>query len=620
MAKELVALRQQIGNLEASERERKRAEEEQTRLRRRLEALWEIASMVDADYKTLCDRVLAQILAMTQSYYARYGFINEDESMFTLYAWSAEALRDCKVRGRPLHRPVVNGGLWADAVRHRKTLVINDYQADHPGKKGVPEGHIPLTRVLMVPIFSHGCIAALATVANKPSDYTEEDARQVEAFATGVQVILERRRAEEQLCKVNRSLRTLSLCNQGLVRATEEQALLQEICRTIVGSGGYSLAWVGFAEQDEKKAVRPVAQAGYEGGYLDTVDITWADTERGRGPTGTAIRTGKPIIARNLLTDPNFVPWRAEALKRGYASSIALPLVAGEQAIGALNIYAGEPDAFAADEVGLFTEMADDLAYGIMTLRAKAESQRAQHALGERAKELTCLYAVSQLVAKTGGSMDDVLRGAVGLIPPGWQYPEVTCARITFHGQEFRTGNFASTKWKQSSDIKADGEKVGTVEVYYLERKPEIDEGPFLKEERSLIDGLARILGEMAEHKQADEERIQHANELEMALEQIKATQTQLMQSDRLATIGQLVSGVAHEVNNPLTAVMGYAQLLLRGDLDEDAKSRLEVIYHEARRAAAICRNLLSFARQHKPEKSYISANEAVESTLTLRA
>jgi PAS domain S-box-containing protein len=207
------------------------------------------------------------------------------------------------------------------------------------------------------------------------------------AFALhSIEVEAEREEAREALHKSNRALRTLSECNEFLVRATDESGLLHGICRILVDIGGYRLTWVGFAEQDEEKSVRPVAQVGHEEGYLDTLDITWADTEQGRGPTGTAIRTGKPVVARNILTDPDYAPWRAEATKRGYAASIALPLIANGQTLGALNIYTVESDAFDAEEVKLLGELAADLAYGIRALRSRAERERAEEALKE-AKE-----------------------------------------------------------------------------------------------------------------------------------------------------------------------------------------------------------------------------------------
>ena len=200
--------------------------------------------------------------------------------------------------------------------------------------------------------------------------------------------ITERKRVQMELQRANRALKVLSGCNEAMMRSSEEMKFLQELCEIIVEVGEYRLAWVGFAEQDEKKRVRPVAQAGFEDGYLETVDITWADTERGRGPTGTAIRTGEPSICQNILTDPKFIPWHVEASKRGYASSIALPLVTDDQIIGALNIYAVEPDAFDSEEVELLMELGQDLAYGITTLRTRAERKRAEEALRQAHDDL----------------------------------------------------------------------------------------------------------------------------------------------------------------------------------------------------------------------------------------
>jgi len=196
------------------------------------------------------------------------------------------------------------------------------------------------------------------------------------------------RRSEEALWKVNRALKMLSECNHALVRAANEEDLLHEICQIIVDKWGYRLAWVGIAITDEKKTVVPVAQAGYEEGYLESLNITWDDTEKGRGPTGTAIRTRKPSIAKDILNDPNFAPWRAEATKRGYASSIALPFITNGRALGTLNIYAEETNAFNEEEVELLAQLADDLSFGMISLRAREERKRAVEALQKTQDEL----------------------------------------------------------------------------------------------------------------------------------------------------------------------------------------------------------------------------------------
>ncbi|MBT4512880.1 MAG: PAS domain S-box protein [Chloroflexi bacterium] len=204
--------------------------------------------------------------------------------------------------------------------------------------------------------------------------------------------IEQRVRAEESLQKVNRAYKTLSECNQAVIHARDETALLEELCQIIKEKAEYSMVWIGFAQNDEEKTVRSVAQAGFEEGYLDMASIVWSDTERGRGPTGTAIRTGRPIINRDTLTNPDFAPWREEALRHGYASSAAFPLGTNGQVIGALSVYAAEPDAFNEEETNLLTELAGDVAYGITALRTRVERERAQEALRESERKYRMLF------------------------------------------------------------------------------------------------------------------------------------------------------------------------------------------------------------------------------------
>jgi PAS domain S-box-containing protein len=193
---------------------------------------------------------------------------------------------------------------------------------------------------------------------------------------------------QEELHKLNRTLRALSNSSQALMHATDEAEYLQEVCRIIVRDCGHSMVWIGFAEEDEAKTVRPVAYAGFEESYLKTLKITWADTERGRGPTGSAIRTSGVCVCRDMLTDPDFLPWREQAMRRGYASSIALPLLTDGNAFGALTIYSPKPDSFSEDELQLLTELANDLAYGITVIRLRQAQKQAEDALRQSRDEL----------------------------------------------------------------------------------------------------------------------------------------------------------------------------------------------------------------------------------------
>ncbi|MDD2853887.1 MAG: GAF domain-containing protein, partial [Desulfuromonadaceae bacterium] len=192
--------------------------------------------------------------------------------------------------------------------------------------------------------------------------------------------IKDRIRAEESQRCLNRELRAISNCNLTLMKAEDEQTLLGEICRIVCDEAGYRMAFVGYAENDEAKSVQPVAYGGLEDKYLEQPMLTWADTERGRGPAGTAIRNGSTDCSQDIATDPRMAPWRDNALQRGYRSLIALPLKdENAHVFGVFLIYSPEPDAFTPDEIRLLEELAGDLAFGIRILRnrnARRESER----------------------------------------------------------------------------------------------------------------------------------------------------------------------------------------------------------------------------------------------------
>ena len=209
----------------------------------------------------------------------------------------------------------------------------------------------------------------------------ERTAELAQANAALKAEVAERKRAETELRRVNKALRILSECNQILVRSPDEAHLLRSICQVAVDFGGYQMVWVGEAQHDEQRSVQPLAWAGCDEGYLEQMQITWADTERGCGPTGKAVRTGHAVVQRNLACSPEFAPWRAEALKRGWVISMAAPLVIDGRIYGAMSFYSADPGAFDEAEVRLLQELADDLAFGLSSLRLRGERQRALEAL-----------------------------------------------------------------------------------------------------------------------------------------------------------------------------------------------------------------------------------------------
>jgi signal transduction histidine kinase len=197
-----------------------------------------------------------------------------------------------------------------------------------------------------------------------------------------------RRNAEQELGRLNRILQTLYQCNHALVHATDENQLFQAVCQILVEVGGLRLAWVGQCENDADKTVRPVAKAGFGLDYVENARISWSEeTDRGRGPTGIALRTGKPYWVKDTRTDPCFAPWRSDVISHGFASCVTLPLIADGKRLGHLSLYAGEPNAFNEGTISQYTDLANNLAYGITTLRTR-EERREQAARLARANEL----------------------------------------------------------------------------------------------------------------------------------------------------------------------------------------------------------------------------------------
>ena len=224
-------------------------------------------------------------------------------------------------------------------------------------------------------------------------------------------------------------------------------------------------------------------------------------------------------------------------------------------------------------------------------------------ALRERVKELTCLYGIAQIAGRPGISLEEVLQGVVELLPSAWQYPEIASARITLGGTVHQTAGFREAGQKQSAEIVVGDRPRGAAEIVYAEQKPELDEGPFLKEERNLIDEVSRQIALIIERREAEEDRLK--------------LQNQLLHADRLATIGMLAAGVAHELNEPLGNILGFAQLVKKcPGIPASAEQDIGKIEAASLHAREIIQKLLVFAREKPPEKTQVNLNQVAEDGL----
>lgn len=199
--------------------------------------------------------------------------------------------------------------------------------------------------------------------------------------------------SRESLLRANRALQLLSAANQAVVRATDEEALLAEMCHLAAAEGGYRLAWIGRAEYDAERSIAVLASAGEARNYLKAFAANWADTERGRGPAGTAIRENRPFAVHSVTANSRFAPWRAAAVEHGFEAVLGLPVRVDGSVWGVLCLYAAQAEAFDAEEMRLLGEMAEDLGFGIETLRLREKEAAAQAALQQANEELEARVA-----------------------------------------------------------------------------------------------------------------------------------------------------------------------------------------------------------------------------------
>ena len=403
--------------------------------------------------------------------------------------------------------------------------------------------------------------------------------------------ITERKKKEEELKGLNRTLKAISDSSKAMMRSTNETEYLHEACRIVVEDCGHAMVWIGYAEDDEGKTVRPAAYAGFEEGYIQKLNVTWTDTERGRGPTGTAIRTGKPSTCRNMLTDPLFKPWREEAIKRGYASSIVFPLMAGGKAFGAVTIYSREPDPFSADEVKLLAELADDLAYGITVIRFRAVYDKAQEELRESEERYRHIVEDStELIAR--GTSD----GTLTFVNEAW-LRNLGRDKSAYIGHNIR--EFIPPK---------DQEKIGPIisrfkperisqEVENRMILPSGESRWYLWNIQAVYDRKGRFIEfqgvgrDITDRKQVEKmlaERTARLEEINRELESFSYS-------------------VSHDLRAPLRAIDGYARMILKkqGDkFDEVTMRRFNEIRSSAQMMGQLIDDLLAFSRLGRKQMS----------------
>src|SRR5271157_5388668 len=423
--------------------------------------------------------------------------------------------------------------------------------------------------------------------------------------------ITKRKHAEETLRRLNRELRAISNCNQALLRATDEQSLLEEICRIVCEEAGYRMAWVSYAEHDEAKSVRPVAWTGAEEGYLASAGITWADTDRGRSPTGTAIRSGKSCCIQDFAKDPRLAPWREGLLQRGFRSGIALPLKdENDNAFGSLTIHSAQPNAFTPEEIRLLEELAGDLAFGIVTLRSRAARKQAEEALRESETRFRTFVDhagdalfVHDLEQRT---VVDVNRSACESL--GYTRQElIGKTPLDFHPDSYQA------EMESATERAAAGQPV--FDRHWHRRK----DGSLFPVEvhTSLVSYgggrfLLKVARDISDRVQAEEQR-----------ERLRQLEADLAHINRVSMMGELTASIAHEVNQPLSGVVSNASACLRwlaGDAPnmEEAREATRRIVRDGKRAGEVIARIRALTRKAEVPREQLDLNETIREVLAL--
>ncbi len=276
-----------------------------------------------------------------------------------------------------------------------------------------------------------------------------------------------------------------------------------------------------------------------------------------------------------------------------YASILIVPFIYQNDKMG-LVVFK-QKSSFDHDAMQIYESLGQALSEAF-------DHQHAHHACKERVKELSCLYEISRLAGLPNLKKEDILHQIAVMMPSAMQFPEIATARINLDQQVFKSEMFQESEIRLSADILSEKMRRGTLEVFYMAKKNDFYDDIFLKEEEKLIQTVSNQVALLVERKESEE--------LSQRL------QTQLLHADRLATVGQLSAGVAHEINEPLASILGFSQLVYENNTDETTRKDVEKIIKATLHAREIVRKLMLFSRQMPPRKSKININKIIEEGL----
>ena len=413
----------------------------------------------------------------------------------------------------------------------------------------------------------------------------------------------ERIRAEEKILRLNRLYSVLSNLGQTIVRVSDRDELLREVCRIAVEQGQFRMAWCGLLDPATQRII-PVAHCGIQEGCLEKARVS-AD-ERTEGPVKTALRTGQHFVCNETGSAHCVLPWREDASPCGYRASAAFPVQVQGRVIGALSVYASEPGFFDEDNVTLLDQVAADVSFALESMereaqRGRAEEERAQALAREEAARAQAraearfrelLEAAPDAILQIDHDDSIVLVNAATERLFGYTREELLGQPVTKLIPERCRDVY--TRLRAACLGHATSRVMGPEELSARRKNAselfvEMNLSPVQTEAGNLITCIIR---DIAERKHLEE---------------------QLRQSQKMEAVGRLAGGVAHDFNNLLTIIGGYSQMLLDGLRGKDpARRDLEAVVEAANRASALTRQLLAFSRRQIVQPKVLDLNRLI--------
>ncbi|MEW6500352.1 MAG: ATP-binding protein [Thermodesulfobacteriota bacterium] len=473
-----------------------------------------------------------------------------------------------------------NPFLWLEMVHEEDRAVVTEQMARLLAGQEIP----PFEHRI------HHKDGSIRWVRNTVVPHYDENGQLIEYDAL-VSDITAPRLAATKIVRANRAYRTLSRCNQTLVRAHDEKEMLARVCQILTEEGGYPLAWVGYASHDQARSIRVVAACGAQGDTLRKLRTRWTETgATGQSPTARAIHEGQVTLARE---------GREESLG-GHRFAIALPLSVDKEIIGALTLHTDEANAFDQEEVEFLSELAADLSFGIAALRVRKKHKAAVKAVVSSNMRLEAIFDTVQagivIIDMESRKITDVNAVASQLIGLP---PQKIVGR--------RCHRFICPADKEQCPLLDLGQTIDNSQQALLQSCGR--ELPILKSVVQLeLNGRPCLLEsflDISKRVEAEGERLR--------------LQAQLRQSQKMEAIGTLAGGIAHDFNNMLQAILGYASLLLHSLPEGSEHHQFAAAIKDAGiSAASLVKQILTFSRHNAPERKPLRVQYLLKEALKL--